>query len=345
MLDTQTNQNSIQPLAPIRLGREEITCPVILAPMAGITDAPFRRLVRRFGAGLVVSEMIASQAMIREVRKTMQMIKPADAGDVLTVQLAGSDPVVMAEAARLNADRGARIIDINFGCPAKKIVSGEAGSALMKDEVKAAKILEAVVKAVDLPVTLKMRLGWNAETMNAPRLAKIAQEEGIQMVTVHGRTRQQFYNGTANWELIRPVKEAVTIPVIANGDIRCADDVALALAQSGADGIMIGRGTYGRPWLLRQMMDFVQTGEVSPAPSLAEIYRIVQGHFDDMLETYGDYSGLRNARKHMGWYSHGLPQASAFRAAINHADTVEEARVLIQRFFEGLLARDVEDMN
>ncbi|MDD3182696.1 MAG: tRNA dihydrouridine synthase DusB [Alphaproteobacteria bacterium] len=329
-------------LAPIHLGKEVIDCPVILAPMAGITDRPFRRLVRSFGAGLVVSEMIASQAMIREVRKTMQMIEASDASDVLTVQLAGSDPVVMAEAARLNADRGARIIDINFGCPAKKIVSGEAGSALMRDEVKAARILEAVVKAVDLPVTLKMRLGWNSETMNAPRLAKIAQETGIQMVTVHGRTRQQFYNGEANWNLIRPVKEAVTIPVIANGDIRDANDVVQALALSGADGIMVGRGSYGKPWLLRQMMDFLRDGAMSPAPSLDAQYKIVLGHFEEMLTAYGTYSGLRNARKHMGWYSKGLPQASEFRAAVNHAGEVDEVRELLRVFFERALEKGQE---
>jgi len=327
-------------LAPIRLGKEVIEVPVILAPMAGVTDQPFRRLVRSFGAGLVVSEMIASQAMIREVRKTMQMIKASDDGDVLTVQLAGSDPVVMAEAARLNADRGARIIDINFGCPAKKIVSGEAGSALMRDEVKAARILEAVIKAVDLPVTLKMRLGWSADTMNAPRLAKIAQECGIQMVTVHGRTRQQFYNGEANWSLIRPVKEAVTIPVIANGDIRCEADVVQALALSGADGIMVGRGSYGRPWLLRQMMDFLATGEMSAAPTLAQQYKVILAHFEDMLSTYGSYAGVRNARKHMGWYSKGLPQASEFRGAVNHAGEEQEVRDLIKRFFEGALDRE-----
>ena len=339
----KTEHNVVKPrdLAPIRLGKEVIDVPVILAPMAGITDAPFRRLVLGFGAGLVVSEMIASQAMIREVRKTMQMIKPADERDVLTVQLAGGDPVVMAEAAKLNADRGARIIDINFGCPAKKIVSGEAGSALMRDEVKAAKILEAVVKAVDLPVTLKMRLGWNSENMNAARLAKIAEETGIQMVTVHGRTRQQFYNGQADWSLIRPVKEAVKIPVIANGDIRTSDDVVSALELSGADGIMVGRGCSGRPWLLGQMMAFIKTGVMPPAPPLEEQYKVVLAHFEDMLSTYGDYSGLRNARKHMGWYSKGLAGASEFRGAINHAEDVPTARELIERFFEeGIRGQD-----
>ena len=336
----QHNERIIQrKLTPIRLGKEVIDCPVILAPMAGVTDRPFRRLVRRFGAGLVVSEMIASQAMIREVRKTLQMIEPSDENDILTVQLAGSDPVVMAEAARLNADRGARIIDINFGCPAKKIVNGEAGSALMRDEMKAAKILESVVKAVDLPVTLKMRLGWNSETMNAPRLAKIAEDTGIQMVTVHGRTRQQFYNGEADWSLIRPVKEAVSIPVIANGDIRDEHDVTRALALSGADGIMVGRGTYGRPWLLRQMMDFLTTGTMSPAPSVEEQYKIVVAHFEEMLEAYGSYSGLRIARKHLGWYSKGLPQASEFRAVVNQTGEVDAARKLIHRFFGEVLEK------
>jgi tRNA-dihydrouridine synthase B len=329
-------------LKPIHFGKEVIVCPVILAPMAGVTDKPFRRLVRSFGAGLVVSEMIASQAMIREVRKTLQMIEAADKDDILTVQLAGSDPVVMAEAAKLNADRGARIIDINFGCPAKKIVNGEAGSALMRDEAKAAKILEAVVKAVDLPVTLKMRLGWNHETMNAPRLAKIAEETGIQMVTVHGRTRQQFYNGEADWGLIRPVKEAVRIPVIANGDIRNEQDVVSALALSGADGIMIGRGSYGRPWLLRQMMDFLNDGTASPAPVLEEIYRIVLAHFEAMLGQYGSYSGLRIARKHLGWYSKGLSGASEFRAEINRTGEVAQAYALIHRFFGEALAAQKE---
>lgn len=322
-----------RPLAPITLGKECIAVPVILAPMAGVTDRPFRSLVRRFGAGLVVSEMIASQAMIRHVRKTMQMILPADKDDILTVQLAGSDVAVMAEAAKLNADRGARILDINFGCPAKKIVSGEAGSALMKDEVKAARILEAVVGAVSIPVTVKMRLGWNHENLNAPRLAKIAQESGIQMVTVHGRTRQQFYGGQADWAAIRAVKEAVSLPVIANGDIRCVADVVEALTLSGADGVMIGRGTYGKPWLLRQVMDFVTTGATSPAPDAAALRSIVLGHFEDMLETYGAYAGLRIARKHMGWYSKGMAGAAEFRGAVNHASEASEVRRMVEEFF------------
>lgn len=322
------------------LGKECIDVPVILAPMAGVTDQPFRRLVRSFGAGLVVSEMIASQAMIREVRKTLQMIEPADKDDILTVQLAGSDPDVMAEAAKLNADRGARILDINFGCPAKKIVNNLAGSALMKDEVKAAKILEAVVKAVDLPVTMKMRLGWDSDNLNAPRLAKIAEECGIQMLTVHGRTRQQFYKGHADWAAIKRVKEATSLPLIANGDIETEQDIIDALSQSGADGIMVGRGTYGKPWLLRQMIDFIQTGEMSPAPTLAEQYKIVLTHLDDLLTTYGSYSGLRIARKHMGWYSKGYKKASEFRSAINTTAEEADARRLIEGFFLPLIEEE-----
>ncbi|MDX9689153.1 MAG: tRNA dihydrouridine synthase DusB [Alphaproteobacteria bacterium] len=339
LMTSDLTQTTLQApaLSPIKLGREVIDVPVILAPMAGVTDRPFRSLVRRFGAGLVVSEMIASQAMIREVRKTLQMIQPSGEGDVLTVQLAGSDPVVMAEAARLNVDRGARILDINFGCPAKKIVNGLAGSALMKDEVKAAKILEAVVRAVDVPVTLKMRLGWDFNNLNAPRLAKIAQECGIQMITVHGRTRSQFYNGQADWAAIRPVKEAVTLPVMANGDIRSEEDVVQALAQSGADGIMIGRATYGRPWFLSQMMAFLRTGCATPEPSLVSQYKIVREHFEDMLASYGAYSGLRIARKHMSWYSRGLPKAAEFRAAVNKAGEENEVRELMARFFEPLI--------
>lgn len=327
-------------LKPIRLGCETIDTPVLLAPMAGVTDRPFRRLVRRFGAGLVISEMIASQAMIREVKKTIQMIEPADENDILTVQLAGSDPIVMAEAAKLNADRGARIIDINFGCPVKKIVANEAGSALMRDEVRAGKILESVSRAVSVPVTVKMRLGWNAENKNAPRIAKIAEESGIQMVTVHGRTRCQFYGGQADWTAIRAVKEAVSIPVIANGDIKDENDIAEALFLSGADGVMIGRATYGQPWLLRRMMDYLQTGAAAPPPSLAEQYGAILEHFESMLSYYGTEAGLRIARKHMGWYSKGLPQASAFRAFVNNASDAEKIRCALREFFSPLLEQN-----
>ncbi len=242
-------------------------CPVILAPMSGVTDMPFRSIVGEFGAGLLVSEMIASRAMII---KTRQSLQKSDVGANTAVQLAGCVPEIMAEAAKINQDMGARSIDINFGCPVKKIVDGHAGSALMKDEEKAAKIMESVVKAVTIPVTVKMRMGWSATDLNAPRLAKIAEDVGIQMVTVHGRTRTQMFSGTADWKFIKCVKDCVKIPVIANGDIRTLQDITSALSLSGADGVMIGRGAYGKPWLIKQALHFMKTGEALPEPSADE---------------------------------------------------------------------------
>ncbi len=320
----------------IHIGPVELEAPVLLAPMSGVTDLPFRRMVKRHGAGLVVSEMIASQAMIRETRQSMQMAANDPEEFPMAVQLAGCEPHVVAEAARLNVDRGAAIIDINFGCPAKKVVNGYAGSALMRDEAHAARILSATVRAVDLPVTLKMRTGWDDQSRNAPRLARIAEECGIRMVTVHGRTRCQFYDGHADWDFIREIKEAVSIPVVANGDIETLEDAADALRRSGADGVMIGRGAYGRPWFIAQVIHFLATGARRPDPPLAEQLQTVLEHYEAMLEHYGISVGTRIARKHIGWYSKGLPGSAEFRAAVNRCDEPAQVQAMIRRFYAPL---------
>jgi tRNA-dihydrouridine synthase B len=339
------------PLAPIVLGPgTRIDLPVILAPMSGVTDLPFRRLCRRLGAGLVVSEMIASWAMIRENRQTLKMAQldreETDAGTEgapQAVQLAGCDPDAMAEAARMNEDRGAGLIDINFGCPVKKVTNGQsAGSALMKDEVQASRILEATARAVAIPVTLKMRMGWDHARLNAPSLARIAEESGIRMVTVHGRTRQMFYTGHADWGFVAQVKAATRLPVIVNGDIVTPEDASEALALSGADGVMIGRGAYGRPWVLAQVAHFLATGERLPDPPVAERLAILREHYDAMLRHHGENPGVRLARKHLAWYSKGLPGSAEFRAAVNRAETRAEVLALVEAFWRPLAEADAE---
>ncbi len=319
---------------PLEIGPVRLENRVILAPMSGVSDQPFRNLAARFGAGLVVSEMVASRQMLLNTRQSARRMLLYPADGPASIQLAGTEPDIMADAARLSVDRGADIVDINFGCPAKKIVRKASGSAMMRDIPLATEIMAAVVDAVDIPVTVKMRTGWDDDSRNAPELARIAEDLGVEMVTVHGRTRCQFYTGRADWDFIARVRDAVSIPLVANGDIRSIDDAYACLARSGADAVMIGRAAQGRPWFPGDVAHHFATGEVRPEPDIAERWQILREHLDGMLTLYGVSTGIRNARKHIGWYITGIPGAAEFRNIVNN--TLDEAVIFdeMRRFHD-----------
>lgn len=308
----------------MQIGPYELAQPVMLAPMAGITDKPFRRLCREFGAALAPSEMITSDQSLQNTRKTI--LRSDHHGDIgpISVQIAGSDPAQMAEAAIANVAKGAQIIDINMGCPAKKVCHVLAGSALMKDEALVAQILNAVVSSVSVPVTLKTRLGWDDEHLNVPTIAKLAEDAGIAALAIHGRTRTQMYQGEAQYELIAKVKATSQIPVTVNGDITSPQKAATILNATGADAIMIGRGAQGAPWLFRDVVGYLQTGQLPEALSVATISEVILGHLAAIYDFYGEYMGCRIARKHIGWYVAALPEAKAFRQQINKLESSSE---------------------
>ncbi len=327
----------------MQIGHHRIEPRVILAPMAGVTDKPFRQLCKRLGAGLAVSEMTTSDPRFWNTRKSLHRMDHVGEPDPVSVQIAGTEPAAMAEAARYNVEHGAQIIDINMGCPAKKVCNAWAGSALMRDEALVGRILDAVVAAVDVPVTLKIRTGWDADRRNAPVIARIAEAAGIAALTIHGRTRDQQYTGQAEYDTIAAIRAQLRIPVIANGDIDSPDRAAMVLRHTGADAVMVGRAAQGRPWIFREIAHFLATGERLPPPTLAEVRDVLLGHLEALHTFYGEQSGVRIARKHLGWYAkdrpeHSAEQRAAFRAVVNRAETAQAQLALTRNYFDALIA-------
>ena len=322
----------------MQIGPYYIEPKVILAPMAGVTDKPFRLLCKRLGAGLAVSEMTTSDPRFWRTAKSLHRMDHAGEPDPVSVQIAGTVPGTMAEAARHNVDHGAQLIDINLGCPAKKVCNAWAGSALMRDPLLVARIVEAVVNAVDVPVTLKIRTGWDADQRNAPEIARIAEDAGIAALAVHGRTRDQQYTGQAEYETIAAIKAMLRIPVIANGDIDSPQKAKAVLDATGCDAVMIGRAAQGRPWIFGHIAHYLATGELLHEPSLIEIRDILLGHLEHLHAFYGEVSGVRIARKHLGWYAKDRPENAAFRAVVNRAQTADDQLRLTRDYFDALAA-------
>ena len=321
----------------MQIGPYRIDPPIALAPMAGVTDKPFRQLCKRLGAGLAVSEMTTSDPRLWATRKSLHRMDHAGEPDPVSVQIAGYDPGMLADAARYNVDHGAQIIDINMGCPAKKVCNVYSGSALLRDEALVARILEATVKAVDVPVTLKVRTGWNRDNRNGVRIARIAQECGIAALAVHGRTRADLYNGEAEYETIAAIKAAVTMPVFANGDIDSPQKAREVLKYTNCDGVLIGRAAQGRPWIFREITHYLTTGKLLAPPSAEEVCSILVKHLEDLYAFYGEPQGVRIARKHLGWYAKDREENLAFRAVVNRAESACEQLRLTRDYFSGSL--------
>ncbi|WP_374606912.1 tRNA dihydrouridine synthase DusB [Thermomonas sp.] len=322
----------------MQIGPHRIEPKVILAPMAGVTDKPFRLLCKRLGAGLAVSEMTTSDPRFWTTAKSLHRMDHVGEPDPVSVQIAGTVPAIMADAARFNVDHGAQLIDINMGCPAKKVCNAWAGSALMREPDLVARIVAAVVNAVDVPVTLKIRTGWDADHRNAPEIARIAEDAGIQALAVHGRTRDQQYTGTTEYDTIAAIKAMLRIPVVANGDIDSPEKARFVLDATGCDAVMIGRAAQGRPWILGRIAHYLTTGESLPEPSLQEIRDVLLGHLEHLHAFYGEVSGVRIARKHLGWYAKDRPENTAFRAVVNRAQTADEQLRLTRDYFDALVA-------